>query len=415
MIIRRIFVFILFLGICAAGSMIAGTPGKTAKKNQLNPKETLGKKLFFDKNLSQPAGQACAECHSPETGFTGPDSEINKTHSVYHGALEPRAGNRKPPTAAYGGMSPALHRDDEGTFVGGMFWDGRATGWEIKDPLAEQAMGPFLNPLEQNLPDKKSIIKKVMASDYAGLFKKVWGPGSLSLKDPDATYILIARSISAYEKSTEVNPYNSRFDDFWRKTRAAGLDVEKIDEKNMKQFKGMGLNDREVLGLMLFNTKGKCAECHVMTAVNGKPPVFTDFTYDNLGVPAFPGNPFYKMDKEFNPDGKNWIDKGLGGVLETVEKYKKFAPENMGKHKVPTLRNVDRRPKPGFVKAFMHNGFFKTLEEVVNFYNTRDKKGSKWPKPEVSANVNTEELGDLGLTPDEEDAIVTFMKTLSDR
>ena len=87
----------------------------------------------------------------------------------------------------------------------------------------------------------------------------------------------------------------------------------------------------------------------------------------------------------------------------------------MGKHKVPTLRNVDLRPSKDFVKVFMHNGFFKTLKDVVHFYNTRDKLSAKWPEPEIKANVNTEELGDLGLTTTEEDAIVTFMKTLSDR
>lgn len=87
----------------------------------------------------------------------------------------------------------------------------------------------------------------------------------------------------------------------------------------------------------------------------------------------------------------------------------------MGKYKVPTLRNVDRRPTPGFVKAFLHNGVFKTLKEVVNFYNTRDVEGAAWPEPEIAANVNTEELGDLNLTEEEEDLIVLFMKALSDR
>jgi cytochrome c peroxidase len=312
-------------------------------------------------------------------------------------------------------MSPQLHRDEDDTFIGGMFWDGRATGWEIGDPLAEQAMGPFLNPLEQNMASKKSVVKKVLESGYADLFKKVWGPDSLSLKDVDGAYERISRSIAAFERSAEVNPFSSKFDDFWRKAKAAGLDAEDIDKKNMKQFKDLGLNDEELQGLMLFNTKGLCAECHVLTSVNGKPPLFTDFTYDNLGVPKNPNNPFYKQDKKFNPDGNEWVDKGLGAFLKGTEKYKKYAAENMGKHKVPTLRNVDLRPSKDFVKVFMHNGIFKTLKDVVHFYNTRDKPGAKWPEPEIKANVNTEELGDLGLTTIEEDAIVTFMKTLSDR
>lgn len=382
---------------------------------ELTLKEKLGKALFFDTNLSEPIGQSCATCHTPKAGWTGPDHERNKGGSVYPGALHPRFGNRKPPTAAYAGMSPKLHRDEEGTFVGGMFWDGRASGWDLNDPLAEQAMGPFLNPLEQNIPDKKTTIKKVMASTYADLFKKVWGPDSLSLQDVDGTYERIARAIASYERSTEVNPYNSTFDDFWRKATKAGLNVDSIDAANMNRFKGMGLDDEELKGLMLFKTKGLCAECHVLTSENGMPPLFTDFTYDNLGVPANPKNPFYTMDKKWNPEGKKWVDKGLGGFLEKIEKYKKYAAENYGKHKVPTLRNVERRPKKGFVKAYMHNGFFKTLKDVVHFYNTRDKADAGWPPPEIKANVNKEELGDLGLTPEEEDAIVKFMHTLSDK
>ena len=398
--------------IVISGVLVFSAAGE---KTKLTPKEELGKKLFFDTDLSEPAGQSCATCHAPEVGWSGPDSKINEAGSVYPGALETRFSNRRPPTAAYAGLSPNLHRDEEGTFVGGMFWDGRAAGWDLDDPLAEQAMAPFLNPLEQNLPDKLAVIKKVMASDYKALFIKVWGPGSLSLKDADGTFDRIALAIAAYERSAEVNPYSSKFDDFWRKATSSGLKVESIDAANMNRFKGMGLNDEELTGLMLFNTTGECAECHMLTPENGGPPVFTDFTYDNLGVPGNPKNPFYTMDKKWNPEGKKWVDKGLGGFLETVEKYKKYAAENYGKHKVPTLRNLDKRPGKDFVKAYMHNGFFTTLEEVVNFYNIRDKAGAKWPPPEIKANVNTEELGDLGLTPEEEAAIVTFMKTLSDK
>jgi len=383
---------------------------------KLTPIEELGKRLFFDISLSDPVGQGCSSCHGPAAGWSGPDSNFNDKGSVYEGAIKGRFGNRRPPTAAYAGDSPVLYIDEEGTFVGGMFWDGRATGEELGDPLAEQAMGPFLNPLEQNNADEKSVVMIVRDSNYANLFKKVWGPKSLDWEnDINGTYERIARSIAAFERSAEVNPFNSKFDDFWHNAKAKGLDVEAIDESNWKKYRKLGLGDEELKGLMLFNTAGLCSECHVLTSVNGKPPLFTDFTYDNLGVPKNPENPFYAMDKKWNPDGKNWVDKGLGGYLEGIEKYKKYAAENYGKQKVPTLRNVDLRPFEGFVKAYMHNGFFKTLKEVVNFYNTRDVDGADWAPPEVSENVNVDELGDLGLTPEEEDAIVLFMKTLSDK
>jgi len=383
---------------------------------QLSPMEELGKRLFFDQNLSVPAGQECAACHGPLVGFTGPSEHFNKTGGVYEGAVKGRFGNRKPPAAAYAGGSPKLHRNEQGEFVGGMFWDGRATGDVLGDPLAEQAMGPFLNPLEQNMPDAKSLVLAVSKSGYAGLFEKVFGPGSLDAdKDPQGTYVKIGRALAAYERSAEVNPFSSRFDDFWRAASGKGLKIEAINGSTVTDFRDLGLAENELRGLVLFRSKGKCANCHVLIPADGKPPVFADYKYDNLGIPRNAGNPFYGQDKTFNPDGTNWVDTGLGGFLETVEHFKAYAAENYGRHRTPTLRNVDKRPSPGFVKAFMHNGYFKSLKDIVHFYNTRDVAGAGWPPPEVAANVNTSEMGDLGLNRAEEDAIVAFMKTLTDR
>ncbi len=165
-----------------------------------------------------------------------------------------------------------------------------------------------------------------------------------------------------------------------------------------------------------------CSACHPHEWDGGESmPLFTDFSFDNLGSPKNPDNPFYQMDMVFldnglaiNPEGSAWIDKGLGGFLETHPNaaWSAMAGENMGKHKVPTLRNVGKANGNGSPKAFLHNGVFKSLKDVVHFYNTRDVK--EWPEPEVAENINTDELGDLGLTGEEEDAIVAFMMTLSD-
>src|ERR1035437_2722364 len=156
------------------------------------PKEELGKQLFFDTNLSTPPGLACAGCHGPEVGYTGPDAAINAAGAVYEGAVAGRFGNRKPPSAAYAGDSPILHFDGT-TWVGGMFWDGRATGLTLGDPLAEQAQGPFLNPLEQNNASSQVVINKVLASSYSDLFSEV-----VTGITPAEQYDGIGRAIAAY-------------------------------------------------------------------------------------------------------------------------------------------------------------------------------------------------------------------------
>jgi cytochrome c peroxidase len=369
----------------------------TSAQDDLTPKEELGKLLFFDSNLSTPPGQACAVCHAPETGFTGPDSEINAAGTVYPGAVHTRFGNRKPPNSSYGGESPVLYYDEtDEVWIGGMFWDGRATGWTLGDPLAEQAQGPFLNPLEQNNPNPKSVCLKVRASSYSALFEQVWGTGSLDcVRNVAGTYEKIARSIAEYEKSGEANPFTSKYDAY-----LAGQVL---------------LTDQEMLGLELFEGEAMCSACHISEpGPNGEPPLFTDFTFDNLGIPKNPANPFYSMPRKWNPDGANWVDYGLGGFLQSAGFEEDVYQVELGKHKVPTLRNVDLRPYPEFVKAYGHNGYFKSLEEITHFYNTRDVPNAGWPAPEVPMNVNDDELGDLGLTAEEEAAIVAFMKTLSD-
>jgi len=372
----------LILIISTGVLSLVGANGPT-----LTPLEQLGKDLFFDTDLSTPLGQSCATCHDPVVGFKGPDSDINNHGAVYPGAVLTRSGNRAPPTAAYGGDSPVLYYDEiDEVWTGGMFWDGRATGWTLGDPLAEQAMGPFLNPLEQNNPNARLVVVKVSMSEYAELFEAVWGPGSLDfIDDVEGTYERIARSISAYESSSEVNPFSSKYDHFL------------VDEAE--------LTEQEAWGLELFEGKAMCSACHPA-------PLFTDFTYDNLGLPKNPENPFYDMPKKWNPDGEDWVDYGLGGFLKSAGYDPVDYEPELGKHKVSTLRNVDMRPYEEFVKSYGHNGIFKSLEEIVHFYNTRDVE--LWPPPEYPLNVNTDELGDLGLTADEEAAVVAFLKTLTD-
>ena len=291
-----------------------------------------------------------------------------------------------------------------------MFWDGRATGWTMGDPLAEQAKGPFLNPMEQGLPDAACVVYRVVTSDYGDLYKQVWGelkinwPKNICSKvvtlppkdmtKVDEAYNKIARSIAAYERSKEVSSFTSKYDDYLK------------DEAKLTKQEKRGLD-------LFMGDRAKCANCHV-------PPLFTDFTYDNLGIPKNPMNPFY-YEKMWNGlgGGIDWIDYGFGGFLNTTQ-YNQSASDNNGMHKVPTLRNVDKRPYPDFIKAYGHNGYFKSLNQIVHFYNTRDVtdagwNGVKWQAPEVSANMNTIEMGNLGLSASDEEDIVAFLKTLTDR
>jgi cytochrome c peroxidase len=387
----------------------------------LNPVEQLGKSIFFDEDLSMNENQSCATCHAPEAGWVGPDESINIGGAVYEGSIPGRFGDRKPPSSGYATLSPIFHVDKKGLFVGGNFWDGRATGDKLGNPAADQAQGPFLNPKEQALPDSACVVYKVCQASYPVSFEAVWGADACDIEWPadadsvcateassvflsaadrvksNTAYDNIALSIAAYENSPEVNAFTSKYD-------FSLMDMAALTQEERK-------------GFALFQGKGQCKRCHMSS---GKQPLFTDFTFDNLGIPQNPMNP-----AGVAPD---FVDPGLGGFLKSMGYPDAVYMAEMGKHKVPTLRNVDLRPDEGAIKAFGHNGYFKSLKGIVHFYNTRDVKpvcpgpyteehalaDGCWPAPEVSANVNTSELGNLGLTDAEEDAIVAFLKALSD-
>ncbi|MEJ5364637.1 MAG: cytochrome c peroxidase [Desulfosoma sp.] len=403
-------------------SVVFFAAGAALYAASLSDVEELGKQIMFDQKLSVRNNQSCASCHDPKAGWAGGVPGINLKGAVYPGSIRTAFGNRKPPSASYATVAPRLDYDpDEGLFFGGNFWDGRATGWELGNPAADQARGPFLNPVEQALPSPADVVQRVCASKYGWLFMALWGDDACD--NMTRGYNAVALSVAAYEASREVNAYSSKYD---------AVQMGKAE-----------FTDQESLGLEVFEGKGRCAACHVLDPqTDGAPRVFTDFTYDNLGIPKNLNNPFYATDPTF-------VDKGLGDFLRSLagddswrsapyvteniaaldnETLYELATQNDGKFKVPSLRNVDLRPGPGFVKAYGHNGYFKSLESIVHFYNTRDvlprcesdmtdaqaMKAGCWPAPEFPDNVNTDELGDLGLSPEEEAALVAFLKTLSD-
>ena len=352
----------------------------------LTPMEDLGRQLFFDTNLSEPAGEACASCHAPVAAFTDP----RRTTPTSPGVISGRFGNRNSPTAMYMKFSPTLHYDSVNGYSGGLFYDGRAANLEA------QAQGPFLNSLEMNNPNKAAVVSKVANAGYANLFRQVFG--SNALDDTDQAYLKIATAIANFERTSAFAPFSSKYDAYLagRATLTAA--------------------EQHGLALYVNPAKGNCAACHSSSSPQlGTPPLFTDFGYDNLGVPRNPANPFYTLPVEFNPSGYGFVDLGLGNTVGS-------ALEN-GKIKTPTLRNIV------LTSPYMHNGYFATLRGVVDFYNTRDVKSACtnpltsesqallqncWPESEVVENVNHDELGNLGLGSSDVNDIVTFLHTLTD-
>jgi len=361
---------VLAIAGCEGPEPSAEGTSAVAQEVSLTPKESLGKLLFFDPMLSTPPGQACSHCHSPSAGFGNPNQQL----PVSRGVHPDRYGNRNDMTASYAAFIPPLSFDEsEGLWVGGLFWDGRAAS------LAEQAKGPPLNPLEMANPDAEAVVAAIREAHYRDRFLEVYGEEALT--DAEEAFEDMADAIAAYEMSSELSPFNSKYDLY-----LAG-EVQ--------------LSDGELYGLSLFEDeeKGNCAACHPSRpGPDGSPPLFTDYTYDNLGTPKNPENPFYLLPSEFNPDGVDFVDLGLGPVVGDAEFN--------GFFRVPTLRNVAATP------PYMHNGVFHSLYQAVSFYNSRDV--GPWPAPEVATDVNRDELGDLGLTPREMEGIVAFLKTLTD-
>lgn len=416
----------------------------------------LGKAIFEDKNLSLHRNMSCATCHAIPAGGTASTDLGNRLVGVHAGSSfqgyerEPSRDNamgfRNIQTSAYAVFSPPLKRLNQSgssVFEGGNFWDGRATGFMTGRAGQEQATQPPIGTLEGQLPAPACVVYRVLhpdgASRYPIAYTSVFGSGINRVKWPadmetqcasmkgsvevegqprhyvadtqiQVAYSNIALALMAYEGSSAMSPFNSAYDRFLQ---------GKAD-----------LRAREKRGLALFNGKAKCASCHAsVTNGRGLKPLFTDFTYDNLGIPRNPANPIYRS-SWINDRGKAWVDQGLGGFLLTQDMYRDDAMDQMGKFKVPTVRNVARKPGPGFVRAYMHNGYFKTLEQVVDFYNSRDvkprcnsawtpveiaMKEGCWPEPEYPQTVNRAELGNLQLSQSEQRDLVAFLEALSDR
>ncbi|HET7503130.1 MAG TPA: cytochrome c peroxidase [Kofleriaceae bacterium] len=339
-------------------------------------REQLGELLFNDQDLSQPTGQSCADCHAATAAFRDPESD----HSTSMGAVAGRFGSRNAPTVTYARFTPPLAFDAARGWTGGQFWDGRAGS------LEDQAGPPMLNPLEMNNPDKARVVAAVANASYAPMFRRVFGPGALD--DADAAFAHVTEALAAFERSAVFAPFSSKYDRY-----LAGK---------------AELTPAERRGLAIFEDpqRGNCASCHPSRpGPDGSPPLFTNFTYANLGVPRYANSAFFVQPPALNPDGEHFVDHGL---MTTVGD-----PAQDGKFRVPTLRNIARTAPYG------HNGYFENLQYMVDFIATRDGMSADpsvgaWPAPEVPATVDHDHTGHLGLSPEDIDDVVAFLGTLSD-
>ncbi|OYU83660.1 MAG: cytochrome B6 [Flavobacterium sp. BFFFF2] len=335
--------------------------GQEVKKQQI----AMGQKLFAETKLSAPEGQSCMNCHDPANGFSDPQHR-----AVTPGVHADLFGNRNAPALAYNALAPIrTFSVADNTYVGGLFWDGRA------QDLEAQAVGPLFNPVEMSNTSVSSLAQKIKNLSYYNELLALYGPF-----DNDQSLVsAVGRALATFQRSAVVNSFTSKFDYVQR-----GLASFTADEQK---------------GLALYQGKGKCAQCHVLEEDERTGKIlFTDFSYDNLGVPANASNPFYLMPPSVNPLGTQYVDFGLGEVTNEAAQR--------GKFKVPTLRNI------AVSAPYFHNGGMATLEEVIHFYNKRDVE--PLGVPEVPQNVNRTELGNLNLTQTEEFQLKKFLETLTD-
>lgn len=382
---------------CALAATLAGcgaggtaTSAVSAVEKALSPQADLGRLIFNDVSLSASGRQSCASCHAQGSAHAAPNDLAVQPGGV---ALD-LSGTRASPSIRYLSANTPFRLAPDGTPSGGFFWDGRAA------TLQAQAGGPFLNPVEMANTSLEAVVARLARASYAQQFEAVFGSGILAR--PEDAFVRMTYALQQYQREDpDFRPFSSKYDAFLRGQTA--------------------LSVQELRGLAWFNNpaKGNCAACHPSSkSPDGSPPLFTDFSYDSLGVPRNPDIPA-------NADPA-YFDLGLcardGGDLAT-------RTDLCGAFKVPSLRNVAVR------RTFFHNGRFKSLKEALTFYVQRDTSPERWyPRNAdgsvnkfddlpagLRANVNTSEApydrkpGDAPALSDAEiDDVIAFLNTLTD-
>lgn len=371
--------------LSACGGGASGAPSAS-----LSPAAALGQLIFHDPGLSASGRMSCATCHDPSIGHASPFT----TPVALGGVNLDQPGLRNPPAIRYLKFNGAFKFDADGTPMGGFFWDGRVNS------LAAQAKGPLLNTAEMANASVADVMAKLQSASYANQFKSVFGADIFN--NPSAAFDRMAYALERYQiEDTDFAPFTSKFD---------AVNAGKAS-----------FTEEEIKGLAWFNRsdKGNCAACHTSTKPSNAPAaLFTDFTYDNLGLPR-------NSNIAANANA-NFFDKGLCGPTRLDLSARN---DLCGAFKVPSLRNVALR------KRFFHNGQFGSLQDVVMFYVTRDTSPSIWYPLDLlgnpliyndlpvteQVNVNVTEgpynrlFGQApALTSQEISELIAFLRTLSD-
>lgn len=357
-------------------------------------KEALGESLFFDLNLSRNRTQSCATCHNPAHAFIDnrPDADgLLPAVSVGDDGIS--LGDRNAPTAAYAMVTPDFHfgtharfnsqQGDYEGYIGGQFLDGR------EPDLKGQAAGPPLNPIEMNMPDKASVVDRLLENeDYEAAFKALFG--ETIFDDVDEAYAAMAESIGTFEKTDAFAPFNSKYD------------------KSLRGEYVYSPLSKAALGKSLFFSQQftNCATCHQLKPNGSTGETFSNYEYHNLGVPK---NAAVRQLNGLDPD---FVDTGLAMHPRVND------PAETGKFKVPSLRNI------AVTGPYMHNGVFRELRTVIAFYDhylvgsihtLNPETGAPWRDPEVAENIALTELQDgRKMSEEEVEAMVCFLRTLTD-
>jgi cytochrome c peroxidase len=350
----------------------------------------LGKQIFFDQRLSEPAGTACASCHDPARAYSG---EHGSHIGVPLGSRPGHYARRTTPSVLYMRYVPKFYyfEDDEAPLPeprGGYFWDGRS------DRLAELIRQPLFNPDEMNAGTARRVAEKIARGPYAKEFRAATGAGA----DPEAVLRGVGAALEAFLQSDEMNPATSKYDAYVRGQAT--------------------LTDQELRGLEVFKdrNRGACAGCHRMAETSSNPAesMLTDYGFDAIALPRnreLPGNA--------NPEA---FDLGL---CERKDAKVPATEERLcSSFRTPSLRNVAVRGR------FGHNGVYQHLRDAVAFYAFRAAApgriyptGQKFDdvpaKYRTNVNVhapvyNRREGAPPTMTDEEIDAVVAFLGTLTD-